>query len=165
MIRSSAAPIAARTLIAIDGNRREPTSTGANKRPTTEATPPRAASSSRSRAPVLSEADDVTADGPARIEGAHRQLEDPLRTAHERHDADPRSNSAMRGHDSARPVAVSATKEHRVDREAHEEHVDPVAGQPERAPRSEGAAAHQAHEPRPERPGVLDLVREDRAAC
>src|SRR5947199_4682044 len=64
MIRSSAAPIAARTLIVIDGNRREPTSTGANKRPTTEATPPRAASASRTGTPVLFPRDELNARMP-----------------------------------------------------------------------------------------------------
>ena len=56
------------------------------------------------------------------------------------------------------PPFVGSTDEDRVDREAHEHHVDPVrVGQPQPGAGRQRRPAHQAHELGPQRVGDLDI--------
>ena len=62
------------------------------------------------------------------------------------------------------PSGAGLSEEDRVDREAHEHHVDPVRiGQPQAGPVRERGPAHEAHELAPQRAGDLELRGEDRS--
>ena len=79
--------------------------------------------------------------------------------ANEGHHAGPRPQPAPDGDDppcAALPGSRPADED-RVDREAHEQHVDPVlVGQPEGRPGRQRRPAHQAQELGPQAAGDLD---------
>ncbi len=101
---------------------------------------------------ALEDLQPVAHGGSSGIDDAHGQLQHAVRTADQPHDARPGAQPPVHGLHAAGAVHLGLGHEDGIDREAHEHHVDPVAGrQPEAVPGGQRGTAHEAHELAPER--------------
>ena len=74
----------------------------------------------------LREVDEVAHLCPGCVDRADGEFQHPMRAADERDEACPRAERAMHAEHGSRARRVGTADEHRIDREAHEHHVDAV---------------------------------------